>query len=68
MTLRGGWTGASEWALPVLEAMDATTSGRVRGTLDLRLRLVGGGVSLGAARPLEKGGRWRFVWSLAREL
>ena len=66
--LRAGWTDASDEALPVLESLGAETTDGVRTTLDLRLRLFGGGLSFGAARPLEAGGRWRFVWSLGQEL
>lgn len=40
----------------------------VRSSLDLRLRFFGGNVSLGAARPVERGGRWRFVAGLVQEL
>lgn len=65
--LRAGWTGASDDALVVLDRIGAVTSGGVRSTVDLRLRLFGGGVSLGFARPLDTGGEWRFVWSLVAE-
>lgn len=65
--LRAGWTEASDDALPVMAELGARTSDGIRSTLDLRLRFFGGGVSVGAARPLDSGGRWRFVWSLARE-
>ena len=65
--LRGGWTDASHEALPVMTELGARTTDGVRSTLDLRLRFFGGGVSLGVARPLDSGGEWRFVWSLARE-
>ena len=65
--LRTGWTGASSRAEPVLERLGAVTTDGLRSTLDLRLRLFGGGVSVGAARPLDSGGEWRFVWSLVAE-
>lgn len=65
--LRAGWTDASDDALPVMTELGARTTDGLRSTLDLRLRFFGGGVSVGAARPLDSGGRWRFVWSLARE-
>ncbi|MBW3534955.1 MAG: hypothetical protein KY453_07035 [Gemmatimonadetes bacterium] len=65
--VRSGWTDASDDARVVLERIGAVTSGGFRSTLDLRLRLFGGGVSLGFARPLDTGGEWRFVWSLVAE-
>ena len=66
--LRAGWTGASREAEALLGELGTVTTDGIRTTLELRLRLFGGGVSLGAARPLEQGGRWRFVWSLGQEL
>ena len=40
----------------------------VRSSIDLRVRFFGGNASLGAARPVERGGRWRFVAGLVQEL
>jgi hypothetical protein len=40
----------------------------VKSSIDLRLRFFGGNASLGAARPVERGGRWRFVAGLVQEL
>jgi hypothetical protein len=40
----------------------------VKSSLDLRLRFFGGNVSAGVARPVERGGRWRFVAGVAQEL
>ncbi len=65
--LRAGWTDASSTTRAVLERIGTPTSDGLRTTLDLRLRLFGGGVSLGFARPLDTGGSWRFVWSLVAE-
>jgi hypothetical protein len=37
------------------------TSNGARATLDLRMRFFGGSVNVGAARPLDRDGQWRFV-------
>jgi hypothetical protein len=66
--VRVGWTDASARTLDHLNALGWETSNGARSTLDVRLRFFGSNVSVGAARPLEKGGRWRFVWSLVSEL
>jgi hypothetical protein len=47
--------------------MSRPTDG-VRSTLDLRLRFFGGNVSVGAAKAVEGGGKWRFVASLVQDL
>jgi hypothetical protein len=62
--VRLGWTDASAEALSVMTPIAWRTSEGVRSALDLRMRFFGGGVSVGAARPLDAGGRWRFVWGL----
>lgn len=62
--LTAGWTGASEEAATVLDANGWTTSGGVQATAFLGLRLFGGSLRLGAARPLGAGGRWRFELGL----
>jgi hypothetical protein len=41
------------------------TSNGARAALDLRMRFFGGSVSIGAARPLDRAGEWRFVWGLS---
>jgi hypothetical protein len=41
------------------------TSNGARAALDLRMRFFGGSVSIGAARPLDRDGEWRFVWGLS---
>ncbi|MGH7475561.1 MAG: hypothetical protein ACRELD_04675 [Longimicrobiales bacterium] len=66
--IAGGWTDASSDARPILDSHGWVTSEGVRATVDLRLRLFGGGVSLGAARPISEAAPWRFVWGLASEL
>jgi hypothetical protein len=62
--LRLGWTDASAETLSLMSPSAWRTSEGVRSALDLRMRFFGGGVSVGAARPLDKGGRWEFVWGL----
>jgi hypothetical protein len=62
--LQAGWTEASPETEALMDAWGWTTSDGVRATVDLRLRLFGGSVSVGAARPLERGADWKFVWGL----
>ncbi len=64
---RSGWVDASDDALPVVESVAGEPSDGWRSSFGVGLRLFGGGLSLGVARPLESGGEWRFVWSLARD-
>lgn len=73
--IEGGWTGASSEAArravrSLGERTDSTTgvveplsrpSGRTRLSVDARLRFFGGALSVGAARAIEPGARWRFV-------
>lgn len=60
-----GWTDASTETLAIMERFGWRTSDGARAALDLRMRFFGGSVSIGAARPLDRGGEWRFVWGLA---
>jgi hypothetical protein len=60
-----GWTDASAETLQLMERFGWRTSDGARAALDLRLRFFGGSVSIGAARPLDRDGQWRFVWGLA---
>ena len=60
-----GWTEASDDTRALLDRFGWRTSDGARAAIDLRLRFFGGSVSAGAARPLERGGSWRFVWGLA---
>jgi hypothetical protein len=60
-----GWTDASTETRVLLDRFGWRTSDGARAAIDLRLRFFGGSVSAGAARPLERGGKWRFVWGLA---
>jgi hypothetical protein len=59
-----GWTDASAETLLLMDRFGWSTSDGARAALDLRMRFFGGAVSLGAARPLDREGEWRFVWSL----
>jgi hypothetical protein len=60
-----GWTDATDETRALLDRFGWSTSAGARAAIDLRLRFFGGSVSVGAARPLETGARWRFVWGLA---
>lgn len=63
-----GATHASDDALAVMQPFGWVDSDGVKAVLDLRMRFFGGGVSIGAARPLGADGRWRFVWGLVTDL
>jgi hypothetical protein len=63
-----GWTDASAETLDVMNRFGWQTSEGARAALDLRLRFFGGSVSIGAARPLDRAGEWRFVWGLVSAL
>lgn len=62
--LQVGWTDASADALELMDRYGWAISDGARAAVDLRLRFFGGSVSIGAARPLDRGGDWRFVWGL----
>jgi hypothetical protein len=64
VSLQAGWTDASAETLDLMNSYGWRTSDGVRTTVDLRLRFFGGSVSIGAARPLDRTGEWRFVWGL----
>jgi hypothetical protein len=64
VSLQAGWTDASAETLDLMNRYGWRTSDGVRTTVDLRLRFFGGSVSIGAARPLDRAGEWRFVWGL----
>lgn len=66
--LQAGWTDARADTRRLLEQYGWNTSDGLRATLDLRMRFFGGSVSVGAARPLERGADWRFVWGLVSGL
>jgi hypothetical protein len=62
--LQVGWTDASAETLALMDRFGWRTSDGARAALDVRLRFFGGSISIGAARPLDRDGRWRFVWGL----
>lgn len=62
--LQLGWTDASADALEVMDRYGWMISDGARAAVDVRLRFFGGSVSIGAARPLDRDGTWRFVWGL----
>jgi hypothetical protein len=64
-SIQVGWTDAGEEARNLMDRFGWRTSDGARAAIDLRLRFFGGSVSVGAARPLDRGGEWRLVWGLA---
>jgi hypothetical protein len=67
VALYSGWSDARTETMPALDRLHWQTSDGVRSTIDLRMRFFGGAVSIGAARPLEKDGQWKFVWGWVSE-
>jgi hypothetical protein len=49
-------------------ALVARPTDGVKSSLDLRLRFFGGNVSIGAAKAIEGGGKWRFVAGLVQDI
>lgn len=68
VSFQAGWTDASDRALGTMDRFGWQTSDGVRTAIDLRMRFFGGSLSLGAARPLDRAGEWRFVWGLVGTL
>lgn len=78
--LDGGWadasTAAARQALTELgtTAMDGVLvplsrpTGHVRASVDLRLTLFGGGISVGAAHPVDHPGPWRAIFAIGQDL
>jgi hypothetical protein len=63
--LQVGWTEASSpETQQLMNAFGWRTSDGARAAVDVRLRFFGGSVNIGAARPLDRDGQWRFVWGL----
>ncbi|HSJ23559.1 MAG TPA: hypothetical protein VK929_02670 [Longimicrobiales bacterium] len=62
--LQVGWTDAAAETQQLMDRFGWGTSDGARAAVDLRLRFFGGSVNIGAARPLDSDGRWRFVWGL----
>jgi hypothetical protein len=65
VAIQVGWTDATDETLAIMQRFGWRTSAGARAALDLRMRFFGGSVSIGAARPLDRDGEWRFVWGLA---
>lgn len=59
-----GWTDATDATRAIMDRFGWRTTEGARAAIDLRMRFFGGSVSIGAARPLDTGGEWRFVWGL----
>lgn len=66
--IQAGWTEASGATQAMMDTFGWRTSDGLRATVDLRMRFFGGSVSVGAARPLERGADWKFVWGLVAGL
>ncbi|HEX6694412.1 MAG TPA: hypothetical protein VF035_06955 [Longimicrobiales bacterium] len=63
-----GWTDAKDETLGTLGQLGWQTTDGTRATMDLRMRFFGGSVSIGAARPIDRDGAWKFVWGWVSEL
>ncbi len=69
LTAQAGWTRASTAdALSTVNALGSTETGHVRSSAALTLRFFGGAVGVGAARPLDYPGKWRWVLELGQRL
>lgn len=64
VSVQVGWTDATPETQQFMNRFGWETSDGARAALDLRMRFFGGSVSIGAARPLDRDGQWRFVWGL----
>lgn len=62
--LHAGWAGSSVRTAGLLERLGWDDSEGVRATLFVGIRVFGGSMSLGVARPLGEPGRWRFAWGM----
>ncbi|MEO5510503.1 MAG: hypothetical protein ABIV28_02535 [Longimicrobiales bacterium] len=62
-----GWTDADAESQLVLDRLGWRTTNGTRSSIDLRMRFFGGGVSVGAARALDTGAKWKLVWGWASE-
>ena len=63
-----GWTEATDETMVALQQLGWQTTDGTRASMDLRMRFFGGSVSIGAARPLDRDGAWKFVWGWVSEL
>lgn len=67
--VQAGWTGASNAsALSTITALGSIPSERVRSSGSLTLRFFGGAVGIGAARPIDYPGSWRWVIEFGQRL
>jgi hypothetical protein len=55
-----GYTDASAATQVLLDRFGWQTSGRVRTAAEFGIRLFGGSIGVGAVRPIDTGGEWRF--------
>jgi len=66
---QAGWTRASNaTALSTVTLLGSTGTGHVRSSGSLTLRFFGGAVGLGAARPLDYPGKWRWLLEFGQRL
>ena len=57
--LHAGWTGSSAGTAALVESLGWTDSHGIRATLFVGIRVFGGALGLGVARPVGEPGRWR---------
>lgn len=67
-TTFAGWTDASSTGRATLDRLGWETTGRVRSTVDLRVRFFGGAFGAGFARPVDRAAPWRLVASFDGQL
>jgi hypothetical protein len=65
MRWQAGWTEASDAALPVIESLGSRESDGLRSAVAIQLQIFGGMLGFGAERPLDRGGRWKPVVTIA---
>jgi hypothetical protein len=66
---QAGWTRASNAAaLSTVTLLGSTETGHVRSSGSLTLRFFGGAVGIGAARPLDYPGKWRWLLEFGQRL
>jgi hypothetical protein len=58
-----GATWSSAAGVPALQALGWQTSGGARTTVNVVMRFFGGGVTAGVARPVDRGGAWRGLFT-----
>jgi hypothetical protein len=66
---QAGWTRASDaTALSTVTLLGSTPTGNVRSSGSLTLRFFGGAVGVGAARPLDYPGKWRWLLEFGQRI